>query len=227
MFCSKCATKLSPGSHFCLRCGEPSTDNASASNSVPVFESVPESVGSSLPRPRPRPRFAAWILIALLLAMVAWIATSDHPVAGQLRDLATNAHSETIVEATVPVPSHNFAYYKFTVPPGAYNVVVNGTFTAAGNAGGGASNDVQVSILTDAAFVTWRSGFSSNTFYDSGRITQGDIEAELPSGAGAYYLVFDNKFSLRAGKSVQSSVSVRYRRWWPAWLQSLKEEFSL
>jgi hypothetical protein len=160
-----------------------------------------------------------------------WATSSDIPAAQQLQKFFTTSQMESIIPATLSVNSHSFAAYKFTVPASASNVVVVGQFKATGgstsgrSATGGATNEVEVHILADAAFATWQSGYSTNTYYSSGRVSQGDINAALPPGAGTYYVVFNNKFSPRMAKAVQADVNLRYNRWLPDWVLKLKEQF--
>jgi hypothetical protein len=118
------------------------------------------------------------------------------------------------------VNSRSFASYKFNIPASTTNVEVSGEFSAAG----GADNEIEVYVLADDAFVTWRSGYAANVLYDSGRVDHGSIEATLPAGVGSYYLVFDNRFSQRTGKTVQANVALRYKKWLPDWLLYLKEK---
>jgi hypothetical protein len=161
-------------------------------------------------------------LLALLLPMaIWWAASSDMPAAQQVRDSFTTSETEAIMAAAFSVNPHSFAAYRFTVPASASNVVLSGQFKAAG----GPVNDVEVHVLADAAFAAWQSGYSTSTYYSSGRVSQGDIHAALPPGAGSYYIVFNNKFSPRIAKAVQSDVNLRYNRWLPDWVLKIKEQF--
>jgi len=150
-----------------------------------------------------------------------WATSGDIPAAQQLQKLFTTSQTEAIIPATLSVNPHSFSAYKFTVPASASNVVVSGEFKATG----GSTNEVEVHVLADAAFAAWQSGYSTNTYYSSGRVSQGDINAVLPPGAGTYYVVFNNKFSPRMAKSVQADVNLRYSRWLPDWMLKLKEQF--
>jgi hypothetical protein len=51
------------------------------------------------------------------------------------------------------------------------------------------------------------------------------MQADLPAGAGVYYLVFSNKFSSKAAKSVNATVLLRYKSWLPESVRRMKERF--
>jgi len=136
-----------------------------------------------------------------------------------LREYA-GSHNEAVGEAALSVKPRSFSSYKFTVPPGAANVVVSGQF----NATGSPENDVEVYVLNDDDFVTLKSGYAANSFYDSGRVAQSTINVALPFGAGTYYLVFDNRFSPRTPKTIHAAVTLHYNNWWPEILLRLREK---
>lgn len=92
------------------------------------------------------------------------------------------------------------------MPASATEVRVEGTFTATGGTG----NDVEVYLLNDDEFVNWRNGHAVNALYNSGRMTQGTLNTSLPSGAGTYHLVFNNKFSLFSPKAIKASIRLHY-----------------
>jgi hypothetical protein len=165
--------------------------------------------------------------LALLLAGTAWISLSSDPIAEQLRDEITGTRTQMIVEASVSVKPQDFAYYEFTVPPGAVNVSVTGQFTSEGRpdkkSDKGTDNNIESYVLTDSAFVVWRNGYATGSRYESGRVMNGSIDASLPAGSGIYYLVFNNRFSQRTEKTVHASVLLHYQTWMPLWLLRIKE----
>jgi hypothetical protein len=77
-------------------------------------------------------------------------------------------------------------------------VKVQGHFHATG----GLRNDIEVFLLNDEQFTNWKNRHATPTYYSSGKITVGDVQAALPDGAGTYYLVFNNNFSLMTAKAV-------------------------
>lgn len=238
--CTKCGTTLPEGSQFCLKCGqsvrpdrqllvaesppEPKTDVKTLS---PPVVQIPEPLPRTLStRPRRRRSTALWYLIPLLLG-ATWLSFSNDPVAQELRDEITGARTQAIVEEPVPVKPQSFAYYEFTVPPGAVNVGVTGQFSTEGRPdkkGNNASdNNIETLVLTDSAFVVWRNGYTTGSRYESDRVPQGTINAPLPAGSGIYYLVFSNRFSQRTEKTVHATVLLHYQTWVPLWLLRIKE----
>jgi hypothetical protein len=97
-------------------------------------------------------------------------------------------------------------HWNFNVPASATDVRVEGTFSASG----GARNDVEVYLLSDDEFVNWQNNHTVSTLYNSGRMTQGTLNAALPPGVGTYHLVFSNKFSLLSPKAVRASIRLHY-----------------
>lgn len=220
MLCDKCLEYLPDDAKFCLKCGQ--------AVGVVKVEAIPVNKPfvvhkEKLPQARNNSTIAILVILLLLLAGVWWAATSAQSFAQRTREVVSGAHTEGITEKTIAVNSHSFSSYKFSVPAGAVNVLVNGQFSTKDGDG----NEVQVYVLSDEAFVTWRNGFAISPYYDSGKVLQGNIRADLPIGEGTYYLVFNNNFSVKAAKTVQAEVSLRYNTWWPDWLFHIKEKLGM
>jgi hypothetical protein len=202
VLCSQCAEILPDDARFCLKCGQP-VDHTAASA---ISTTGPATTRTAKPpRARRKPRSAIWVFLLVVLVAIWWAATSDSTTAQQLRELATGAHTEAITEKPFSVNAHSFSSYKFTVPSGAVNVFVSGQFSATSGPG----NEGEVYVLSD---------------YDSGKVSQGAIHAMLPLGAGTYYLVFSNNFSVKTAKAVQADVTLHYNTWWPDWLFHIKDK---
>jgi RNA polymerase subunit RPABC4/transcription elongation factor Spt4 len=197
MACSNCGASLPPGSQFCPMCSQAVV--GAFSRWAP-------------PLPRPRKRISPlWLLIPALLLSLGWALLSGSPAAQELQRLANLSHTETIAPLAFSVSAHGFSYYKFGVPPGASEVTVTGDFGTDGSPG--ASGGIEVFLVTEADLINWQYGYSPAAFYTSARVTQGEIVTALPSGAGAYCLVFNNNFSPRTAKSVHTSVTLHYKKW--------------
>jgi hypothetical protein len=174
-----------------------------------------------LVRRRSKPKTAIWIAL-LMLPAIAWVVLSNNAAAQELREFITMSHTETITEGDFSVRPRSFSSFKFTVPPGAIHVSVNGQFRTSG--GSSDENNMEAFLLNDEAFAAWQSGYSTDTYYESGETSQGEINAVLPSAGGAYYLLFKNESSSRTGEEVHAVVSLHYNRWFPEWLLRLREQ---
>lgn len=227
--CSKCGATLPDEARFCLKCGNPVS--LPPKGTVKAEELV---VDVAPPRAKKR-RIVFWVLLGLSLVAILWGATSDNPFAQGVQEIVGWKHDQTILETPFSVSARNFRYYKFDLPEGSTNVSIVGQFTvlaaekkvgnAKPNTGEPEYNDVEVYVLSEPAFVVWQNGYATGSVYESGRVSQGTMQAELPAGAGVYYLIFNNKFSPKAAKSVNASVVLRYKSWVPESFRRMKERF--
>jgi hypothetical protein len=179
------------------------------------------------PRPRRKRRVVRWVLLAILVGAVLWVATSNGPIAQEVRELAGVKPDRTIVDAAFSVGAHTFRYYKFSLPEGTVNAAVVGQFKsrAENPAGTSGDNSIEAYVLTESAFTAWRTGTATSSLYDSGNVAESVVHAEIPSAAGIYYLVFSNKSSPTTPKAVHATVMVRYKSWLPDWLRHRKSGF--
>ena len=46
-----------------------------------------------------------------------------------------------------------------------------------------ADNKIEVKILTESAFTVWQNGYETSTLYESGRVREGIVQADVPAGA--------------------------------------------
>ncbi|MBV9927933.1 MAG: hypothetical protein JOZ96_23135 [Acidobacteria bacterium] len=97
-----------------------------------------------------------------------------------------------------------YQYFPFYVNPSTTGTV-SGGFRAAG--GGG--NDIEVYILDNIQFENFANGHSVSTYYNSGRVTVGEIRTQL--GPGNYFLVFSNKFSVFTAKAINADIVLTVR----------------
>jgi ribosomal protein L40E len=227
--CSKCGATLPDEAQFCLKCGKPV--------SLPPKERVKVEeplIELAAPRVKKR-RIVLWVLLGLFLGALLWAATSDSPFAQGIQELVGWKHDQTILETPFSVSARNFRYYKFDLPEGSTNVSIIGQFaaspaekkprTAKPNPSETDENDIEVYVLSEAAFAVWQNGYATSSVYESGRVSQGSMQAELPAGAGVYYLIFSNKFSPKAVKSINATVLLRYKSWLPESFRRTKERF--
>jgi hypothetical protein len=176
---------------------------------------------TNFPRPRRKRRVIRWVLLAILAGGVLWVTIGNGPLAQEVRELAGVKQDRIIVDATFSVGAHTFRYYKFSLPEATANASVVGRFksTASSTAGSGGDNNIEAYIIPEADFAAWRTGNATSSLYDSGNVAGSAVHADIPPGAGIYYLVFSNKSSPTTPKSVHATVMVRYKSWLPDWLR--------
>jgi hypothetical protein len=175
------------------------------------------------------------ILLAVLALGMLWVGFSDSPAAQQVQEFAGWKHDRAVLDASFSIGAHTFRYYKFALPEGSVNVSAVGEFTSvaanprAGNlpnnkkAGSEAvDNNIEVYVLSQPAFTVWQNGYATSTVYESGRVSEGTVQAAVPAGAGIYYLVFSNKFAPKTPKSIHATVLLRYKSWLPDSVRHMK-----
>lgn len=185
-------------------------------------------------RRRSKWRVIFWLLLALVLGIALWVVLLAN--GGALG----GKHDQAVVDGNFSVGPHTFRYYKFSLPDGSVNVAVVGEFTSTAeshNAGGRKDkgkdnspnveidNTVEVYVLTEAAFAVWQNGYATGSLYESGKISSGKVQAEIPAGVGIYYLVFSNKSAPKTPKNIHASVLLRYKSWLPNWLRRVMGSF--
>jgi hypothetical protein len=182
---------------------------------------------TEIPRPRRKRRVLRWVLLAILIAGILWVSISDGPIAQEAREFAGVKQDRSIVDATFSVGAHTFRYYKFSLPEGTVNAAVVGQFksTAENPAGTSDDNGIEAYVLTESGFAPWRIGAATSSLYDSGNVAESSVHADIPPGAGIYYLVFSNKSAPTTPKTVHATVMVRYKSWLPDWLRHRRNKF--
>lgn len=226
--CSKCGAALPDEALFCLKCGKPVSV---PSKNQPEIEVLPPATPQGRQRKR---RLWPWLLLILLIAGISWVALSDSDSAQAVQELVGWKHDQAVLENPFTVGPHTFRYYKFSLPEGSTNVAIVGEFSVtpdphAANARKGKDspdtpdNNIEVFVLSEPAFTIWQNGYASASVYESGRVSQGKLQSDIPAGAGVYYLVFNNRFSQKAPKSIQATVLLRYKSWLPEWYRRMKE----
>jgi hypothetical protein len=209
---------------------------------VVVEINIKQSPAAATPLSRPavvRPpgrkrHYVLWTIFVLLLAVFLWLATSSNPFAEGIQELAGNRHDQAVVDSPFSVSAKNFRYYKFNLPEASTNVAIVGDFRVLPDAGGRKNDSkrmatqpdsgIEVYVLSESSFAVWQTGYATSSVFESGRIPQGKIAADLPPGAGVYYLVFSNKFSPSLAKKVDASVVLHYKNWIPGWIRQVKGE---
>ncbi len=148
-----------------------------------------------------------FLLLASLVAVGACTRSED----------STTSTSTTIPPGSTKV-TKSIASGTLTVAPGGSRDIrfyvdilvrrprVTGSFHASGGA-----NDIDVLILSDDDYESWRMGRTVKPIYDSRATTTGDIDVLLPT-FGSFHLVLNNTYA-NAQKFVEANV---YVEWWVA-----------
>ena len=146
------------------------------------------------------------LIVFLIYGYNASQKANPNPAANPIDRLVKQQHTTTLANPALVINGLSFGYFKLDVSPGATSVRLQGNFTASGGTG----NDIEVFVLPESDFVNWQNGHAAKTFYNSGKVTVGNLNVNLPSDAGTYYLVFNNKFSLLSQKSVRVDANLTY-----------------
>lgn len=195
MFCVKCGTGTPDDSQFCRKCGHP----------LGVTSATAAPPAAPIPPAKPKSRWSLGVFLVLLALILWWVVASHSPGARQLQQIARPQHTDLLNNPALSINPTGYSYFKLDVPPGASGIHLQGNFTASGGSG----NDIDAYVLSEADFVNWQNRHVATTYYNSGKVTVGDINVNLPA-AGTYYLVFDNRFSLLSQKSVRVNATLTY-----------------
>ena len=198
MFCPACGKQSPDSAEFCSKCGS-------------AIERLMMNAPVRSKPQKKRIHLGGWIALGFLVMAVAWVAsflnshvTRSAPVAVS-HAVVRAPRAESIENSSIHVDAGSFRYYKIVVPEGATQPYVDGHFSASG----GYANAIQIFVSDTDAFVNFKNGHPSETYFNSGMVTQNEINAILP-GPGTYYLVCNNRFSLQSSKSVEIDAVLHY-----------------
>jgi hypothetical protein len=183
-----------------------------------------------------RRRVVLRTLLVLFVVAIAWGVVSNNPFAQGFQDLLGSKPDHPVIEKQFTVAARSFRYYQFDAPEGSKNVALVGHFASSAvsnsnsNLGSGAADkaqdfggNIEVFVMSESEFANWQKGSTSALVYESGRVSQGKLQQNLPAGAGTYYVVFSNRFDPGASKSVNAKLLLRYKSWLD-WLRRNKAE---
>jgi len=194
----------------------PSNSATPPQASPPKNPAALEAPQPTAPPPRRKRRVVLWVLLAILGGGVLWVSISAGPVAQGVRELLGDKPDWVIVDSAFSVGPHTFRYYKFSLPVGSANVAAVGQFKSAAQGPAAAAevdNGIEAYVLAESAFTAWQKGYATGSLYDSGNVAESTVNAEIPAGAGIYYLVFSNKDAPQTAKSIHATVVLRYKSW--------------
>ncbi len=234
--CSGCGAKLAEEALFCSKCGKsvsiPAKKKTAPADFAPPVDSTSSGSAAAPSRSHFKRRVIPWVVAGVLLVGIFWAATSDNPLAQNVQELTGWKHDQGIVDRPFSIAAHNFRYYKFALPQGSMHVSIVGEFSASSDPqrarsknGEPPDNNVEVYVMSEPAFVVWQNGYATSNVYESGRVSHGELQTDLPSGAGIYYLIFSNKFAPTIAKQVNADVMLRYKNWLPESFRRASERF--
>jgi hypothetical protein len=214
MFCPKCGSEHPDDSQFCRKCGQglavPASGGvASAGAGAAVAPARIPEVAPQPAKPLVRAPFVIAGVLLLLLLIYGYNASqraNPNPAVNPVDRIVKQQRTVTVKNPDLHINALNFAYFKLDVPSGATSVNLHGNFTASG----GLTNDVEAFLLSADDFVNWQNRHEAKTFYNSGKVTVGTINVNLPADAGTYYLVFNNRFAILAQKTVLVDAALTY-----------------
>jgi hypothetical protein len=214
MFCPSCGKQVEENNNFCPYCAKPLTAR-NPSMQPAIQPTTPPSRSQQYPTPtigkssHTGRNIAIGIVVGVLLIIIVVAALSSlislNSGGGGIANILPTTQTVNIVNGLVTVNANSYEYYTFTIPSGASNIQVSGSFTASGGSG----NDIKVFVTDQTDFVNWENGHSSQAYYQSGQETTGTISVTLPT-SGTYVLVYDNTFSIISQKNVNTEADVSY-----------------
>jgi hypothetical protein len=203
MFCDKCGSEASDDSEFCRKCGR------ALNTAQPTAAGSDAGVASASAAQR-KWRIAIWLLVPVLVFGIWWFATPTNSRHGSspLGQLTAQQYAEPLPQTSFTVNALSYNAVKFEVPASSFDVSVVGRVGAAGGSG----NDIEVYVLSEDAYVNWQNRHNTSSFYNSGRMTQVNLNVSLPPNEGTYYIVFNNRFSMLSPKAVEANVTLHYKK---------------
>ncbi len=200
VFCNNCGADIPHDSRFCKMCGD----------SFLVSPNRPGIMGHNWSR-----AVFAVSGVLLLFALGCYIyknsrmqgaASAVDAVDRSFDKLTKKSHSIPLVNQGITINQLGYSFFKLEVPAKASSVEFHGNFTASGGAG----NMIEAFLFSENGYESWQRQQYASPFYRSGRVSMDQMDAELPSGPGTYYLVFNNKFSELTPKTIHVEAKLTY-----------------
>jgi hypothetical protein len=120
--------------------------------------------------------------------------------------LTKRPHEMPVLNQAITINQLGYSYIELNVPVKASSVRLQGNFTASG----GNENAIEAYVFSGDDYANWTKRRDAHSYYSSGRVSIGNIEANLPAGTGNYYLVFNNKFSVLSPSTVRVHAALTY-----------------
>jgi hypothetical protein len=156
---------------------------------------------------------APFVAAALFVfACLGYYAYTKHEIPGSqyavniFDRLTKRPHEISVLNQAVAINQLGYSYVEVNVPARASSVRLHGSFTARG----GNDNTIEAYVFSEDDYLNWQQHHNASPYYSSGRARIGIIEANLPAGAGSYYLVLNNKFSVLNPATVHVQTALTY-----------------
>ena len=209
MFCPKCGGSVADDAEFCSKCGKSLGVSVGGGAAA-----APARIQQKAERKGVKTSYVV-VLLLVLVGFFGYVALQlrheaslrSVQVVQQPQQPPLRQHRTTFGGGALTVAQGHRSYYKMEVPADAINVKLQGHFAATGGSG----NDIIVSVMNEEGFINSQNGHGNNALWETeGKVTVGDIDLTLPDGAGTYYLIFSNTFSLLSPKAIQENIALTY-----------------
>ena len=163
---------------------------------------------------RSKRQLAVGALVAVGIAALCWrIFESRRPVfvtlsgPGEIR-----VHTQSTGAVTFMLRPGASYPFEFVVPANHEIATLKGRFSVTNDDKTG----IEAFVVNDEDYTSWREGYTTYRYYDSGYVQQGMVNVPLRAWSkGTYYVVFQNQLSATTTKRVTADLSLIYStRWW-------------
>jgi hypothetical protein len=116
-----------------------------------------------------------------------------------------------ILDGTIAVENAGYRCDTVVIGDTLYRPRLTGPFTVSGS---GTGADIRISVVNGANYRNWQGiGADYSSYYYSGEVTGGTINASLPSLKGdTYYILYDNRFDPFRDKDVNRRIDLEYQQ---------------
>ena len=147
----------------------------------------------------------------VIMAVAILILYTTTAFSGQsLASLVKTEHKRHIVDS-VTVKPESYEALRIGAPDGATNARIIGNFVVDGDNDELANRDIIVTIQSEDEFLKSVDNRDSETYYYSGKVSQGSVEVSVPAGQ-TIYLVFNNTFELYSEKQITAQFDLFYEQ---------------
>jgi len=133
---------------------------------------------------------------------------SNAPAAGPAAAATTQPGSQNVLGDSFVVEPGKYKAFTVAVTAAMKSPLVEGHFTASGGSG----FDIEVLVLEQSQYLNWQNGHKFDAAYNSGRVTAGKLQVQLPQEPGTYYVIFSNRFSYITNKAIVADVKLQYNQ---------------